>query len=151
MSSNLLFISSVILTTIVLMLIVFKFNFRKLFSYFRTKDGLGILKGIVIAVAVAVILAFADIVTAKEKGEWWSYGEIYFGVDNTDRISPQCYRDGVNNRITSNLGAKANIFRSSDRKYEFNIKYTHHSCAFNRDRYAYDAIGIEYTYRLWGN
>lgn len=150
MNSEIFFILLIVLTCLGLLLVVFKFNFRKMFEYFSTDDGKGILKGIVLAILFAVVLVFANCALSDED-EWFQYGEMYFGIDSTFGESPQCWGGGPSNKLTSNIGLKLNIFRRIDRRVEANIKYTHHSCALNRDRHGYDAIGIEYTYKFFGD
>lgn len=151
MNSELMFSLSLIATLVVLMLIVFK-SPKAILEYFKTKDGKGILKGIVLAIVFSLLLVVASVAfSSSEKGEWFAYGKVYIGVDQTDTQSPQCYQGRINERLTSNLGVVSNIYRSYDKKFEVNAKYTHHSCVFNKDRFGYDAIGVEYTYRLWGN
>jgi hypothetical protein len=52
-------------------------------------------------------------------------------------------------RLTSNGGVALNIYRSPDKDFNFNTKYTHHSCAFNNDADSYDALGLEVSYKLF--
>lgn len=150
MNSELMFLLSIIATLVVMMLIVFK-SPKAILEYFKTKDGKGILKGIVLAIVFSLLLVVASVAFSdEEKGEWFAYGEVYVGMDRTNLQSPQCYSKGKDDKLTSNIGLKSNIYRSFDKKFEFNAKYTHHSCVFNRDNYGYDAVGVEFTYKLWG-
>lgn len=151
MNSELMFSLSIIVTLVVLMLLVFK-SPKAIFEYFKTKDGKGILKGIVLAIVFSLLLVVASVAFSDEgKGEWFAYGKAYVGVDRTDSLSPQCYSGGVDDRLTSNMGVIVNIYRGPDKRYEFNAKYTHHSCVFNKDRFGYDSGGIEFVKYLWGN
>lgn len=115
-------------------------------NYFKTKTGLGILKGIVIVLVLCIGLAMGRCALA---GEFFADASIYAGLDYTFKPSPQCKTNGEDCHSTSNVGARLNIYQSSDKAFRFNAKYTHHSCAFNEDRNTYDAIGGEMEYRLW--
>lgn len=151
MSSLVLFIVSILVVAVISML-VFIGGPKQIKTYFSTDQGKGVLKGIIIFMlfgAVPAFLAFKANADDYGKGEWFEYGEVYVGLDYTKGISPQCYTDGPDNRVTSNGGIRVNIYQSFDRRFEFNSKYTHHSCAFNSDKDNYDALGIEITYKLW--
>ena len=114
-------------------------------KYFKSKTGLGILKGVVIALLFA---AFFALIGCKQ-GTYFNDASVYFGLDHTKNISPQCMDDGADNRTTSNLGLRGNVYRSDDQRFFVNGKYTHHSCAFNEDRNVYDALGAELEYKFW--
>lgn len=115
-------------------------------EYFKTKDGLGILKGIVIALAVVLALA----VTSKAlAGEFVYEASVFAGLDATKNESPLCERGSVDDKTTSNLGVKLGLFRSDDKKLATRLKYTHHSCAFGPDDNSYDGVGLEVEYKLW--
>ena len=124
------------------------YSVREMFAYFSTKNGKKALTGIVIFIGLSVVtvLSFAD----DRGGDWFNYGELYLGLDTFKGQSPQCEDGQKSTRITSNGGVRANIYRSSDKRFETNVKYTHHSCAFNGDRNTYDGLGVELTYKLWG-
>lgn len=152
-SSAALFLIGVVVVAILLTLYVFGSPSRAI-RYFRTDDGRNVLKGIVafilfgvfvVGLVTAPLMANAD----EEKGEWFAYGEVYLGVDHPMRHSPQCEIVGPNDRLTSHGGLRANIYQSADDRFEFNTKYTHHSCAFSPDDQTYDAVGIELSYRIW--
>ncbi len=115
-----------------------------------------VLSGIKIFAGVAITagLVFALINPSQahaadyKKGTWFAYGEGYVGLDHTKHTSPQCV-GGSNDKVTSNGGIRINIYQSYDERFEFNSKYTHHSCAFAIDRNVYDAVGFEVTYKFW--
>ncbi len=119
---------------------------ENIINYFKTKTGLGILKGIVIVLVVMTSVAMAKCAYA---GDFFASGSIYAGLDYTFKQSPQCQSNGPDSHSTSNVGARINIYQSSDKTFRFNTKYTHHSCGFNSDRNTYDAIGGELELRLW--
>ena len=117
-------------------------------EYFRTKDGLGILKGIVLAVGFAVGLAVLFSLTGCS-GTYVNDASVYAGLDYTKKLSPQCEATGPDDRTTSNLGVRVNLYESADERFRTNAKYTHHSCAFSPDDRQYDALGVELEYKLW--
>lgn len=154
MSSAVQFSLCLVLLAIVLTLFAFRGSVKLAFSYFKSDEGRGVLKGIVIFMAFGIALmafsTFAKPVYAGEpEGKWFAYGEVFLGVDHTKKLSPQCEAEGPNSYLTSNGGIRANIYQSADERFELNSKYTHHSCAFSPDREQYDALGVEVTYRLW--
>lgn len=114
-------------------------------EYFKTRDGLGILKGIVLAILFAVILAASSKVFAEDG--WFTEGEVFAGIDQTFNPSPMCIRGSVDDKATSNIGIRVNVWESGN--FSIRSKYTHHSCAFGEDDSGYDAIGIELVFKLW--
>jgi len=112
--------------------------------YFKTKDGKGVLIGIVLFIGLALASTFV-----KADEVWFTYGEVYVGMDEMKGVSPQCKSGSQSDKSTSNGGVRFNIYRSQDRRFHWNLKYTHHSCAFNPDRNGYDALGFEFTYRFF--
>lgn len=119
---------------------------QNIISYFKTKNGLVILKGIVIVLASTLTAATAK---CAYGGDFFASGSIYAGLDYTFKQSPQCQLVGPDNHSTSNVGARINIYQAADKNFRFNTKYTHHSCGFNVDRNTYDALGGELELRLW--
>jgi hypothetical protein len=122
-------------------------------AYFRTKEGKGVLSGILVATlgvaGIALVAGLAFKPASAEALEFFSTAEVYLGLDRTYKISPQCHQGENSDRLTSNLGAKMSIVRTDDKRAGINLKYTHHSCAFNPDFRAYDAAGLELTYKMW--
>jgi hypothetical protein len=147
MSSSMMFVVGILGIVAAIILYKFKFNAKEIHDYFKTPTGLGILKGIVLVLILG--LAMSVIAKEPEEGKFFSYGDFYAGLDYTNKRSPQCYGGGVDDRTTSNVGFRVNIYESADSKFHLNSKYTHHSCALNIDRESYDAIGVELIYRLW--
>jgi hypothetical protein len=117
-------------------------------EYFRTRDGLGILKGIVLAVGFAVGLAVLFSLNGCS-GTYLNDASVYAGLERTKKLSPQCEPTGADDRTTSNLGVRVNLYESTDERFRTNAKYTHHSCAFSPDDRSYDALGVELEYKLW--
>lgn len=142
MSGNELFIGGVLATSLVLI----AFRVKSPVDYFRSRDGQGVAKGIVLAIGVSLAFLFVPRCAA---GEWLTDVDLYFGLDHTNKPSPQCEDRGPDNRLTSNLGLRGTLYRVSDRTAWVGLQYTHHSCALSPDRESYDAIGITYTKRLF--
>lgn len=140
-----------LLLVILLGYMAFVLRGRNWIEYFRTKDGLGILKGIVLAplvilVIAGIILLFSG---AAQAGTWFNDASVFAGLDYTKKLSPQCERNSVDDRGTSNLGLRLNLWESDSRNVRVNSKYTHHSCALGPDDRQYDAIGVELEWRVW--
>lgn len=121
---------------------------RNIKDYFSTRDGKGVLKGIVLAVTFAVGLALLFGLTGCS-GTYLNDASVYAGLDYTKKESPQCESGGPDSHSTSNLGVRVNLYQSEDERFRTNAKYTHHSCAFSPDDASYDAAGIELEYKLW--
>lgn len=115
-------------------------------------------KGIVRFTGAGLIVVILTVLGNKAFGyvgepssQWFAYGEVFLGIDQTNGQSPQCKDGDVNDRLTSNGGFRVNIWQYRDRygQLELNGKGTHHSCALNPDRNGYDAIGPELKYRFF--
>ncbi len=113
-------------------------------AYFSTKTGKGILKGIVAAIAFALVFTLIGCT-----GTYLNDASVYTGLDYTRGQSPQCGSSGIDDKTTSNLGLRLNLYESEDETFRTNAKYTHHSCAFNPDKDNYDAVGIELEYKFY--
>lgn len=120
-------------------------------EYFSTKDGLGILKGIILAPVIIIIIAlFLFLIPgAHAQGTWFNDASVFAGLDYTKKLSPQCERNAIDDRGTSNLGVKLNIWESESRRVRVNSKYTHHSCALGVDDRQYDGVGVELEWKVW--
>lgn len=153
MSSGMLFVLALFSFVIVYFWLAFG-NLKKAKSYFKTKTGKRVWGGIVWFILFGLLfVGVSEFARADKPGTWFSYGEVYLGVDWTfDDPSPQCVKQGgggIDSRGTSNGGIRINIYESFDSRFHFNTKYTHHSCALNTDRNQYDAIGFEIQYRFF--
>lgn len=140
------FLSGTVVLLAIWMLYVFKG--KDIRDYFSTKEGKKIRDGITTAVGVGILV----VVLFSLSGCAGTYGNdlsMFTGLDYTKGVSPQCQEGGVDDRSTSNIGFKANVFESDSERFRSNLKYTHHSCAFNSDKNNYDALGIELEYKLW--
>lgn len=117
-------------------------------EYFKTKTGMGILKGIVIAPTVILVLAFLlMLLPSKANAVWLNDASVYAGIDYTKKLSPMCDPNPVDSNGTSNLGVRLNIWQRGN--IRVNSKYTHHSCVLGADNQQYDAIGIEVEWQVW--
>lgn len=149
MTDALIFIG--LLLVVVLGYTTYKIPPSQWISYFSTKTGKGILKGIVLAplaiLIIALVLSLLNKVQAQ--GRWMNEAGVFIGLDSTFKQSPQCQVNTVDNKGTSNLGAWLNVWQSSSDRLQVNVKYTHHSCALGQDRNGYDAFGVELRWALW--
>jgi hypothetical protein len=120
-------------------------------AYFRTETGRGIIRGIILAPALimAIGLLLMLIPGKASAGDWLTEAGVYAGIDYTKKLSPMCDANQVDDRGTSNLGARVNVWRSESRAVLVNSRYTHHSCALGSDNRQYDAIGLEVEWRVW--
>jgi len=114
-------------------------------DYFGSTEGKRILRGIAVAVVFILGMAFLGGCT----GNYITGASVYSGLDYPRGTSPQCKKNGADDKSTSNFGAKVFLFESNDSKWKTNLKYTHHSCAFSPDRNTYDALGVELEYQIW--
>lgn len=148
MTDTFIFIGLLVTTLIVYMLL--KLRGTSWREYFSTKDGKGILRGIIIApLAILLIgLVFALLPTCA-KAEWFNDATVFAGLDYTKNQSPQCKVNQIDNHGTSNLGVKLNVWQSASENIRVNSKYTHHSCALGVDDKSYDAFGVELEWRVW--
>lgn len=151
MDSTILFIIIVVAIALVAALAAFKTP-AKAVAYFKTKDGRGVLTGVVLFILAGILLAGLSLFSSDAEASeptWFTYSEVFLGLDHTKNLSPQCEKGGPNDRLTSNGGLRQNVYRSTDDRFHLNAKYTHHSCAFSPDRESYDAIGLEATFRFF--
>lgn len=145
MSGIKLFISSVIAIALLSIAIFVK----RPTQYFKSGEGKGVLFGIVAAIGVCTSIALFAFSLKSQALEYFKSGEVYLGLDATNKMSPMCYAGENSDRLTSNLGARFSLLKSNDGQASINFKYTHHSCAFNPDNRAYDALGLEAVYKIW--
>lgn len=141
-------------------LLFWKVGFKKAPAYLKTKEGLGVAKGFILAPIIIILIGVVMFLLpnksqASEKldisipGTFFNDASVFMGIDRTKKQSPQCQAAGFDDRSTSNLGFKANIWQSPSKNVRFNLMYTHHSCALNPDRNSYDAIGAQVEWFIW--
>jgi|HigsolmetaGSP11D_1036233.scaffolds.fasta_scaffold02338_2 hypothetical protein len=149
MTEALIFIGLVI--AFLLFYMVWKLRGQDWREYFSTEDGKGILKGIVLAVLACAVIAIMSLVfpANANAGTWFNDASVFAGIDYTKKLSPMCRRNSTDDRGTSNLGLRLNIWESDSSRVRVNTKYTHHSCVLGVDDRSYDAVGVEVEYRLW--
>lgn len=110
--------------------------------------GIGLFLGVAFTVAlIASFIPRAHSESWKDDVQWFDYAEVYIGMDWTFEQSPQCRDDGIDKYSTSNGGFRFNVMTLN--RFQWNAKYTHHSCAFNSDRNGYDGAGTEFVLRIW--
>ncbi len=124
--------------------------------FWGTKQGKGILKGIVLVLTIIPVAGLLLAITASKAhaqsiqipGKFFSEASLFMGLDHTKKLSPQCVAGGVDDRTTSNVGARLNVWQSPSTDVRLNLQYTHHSCALNVDRNGYDAVGVQVEWRF---
>lgn len=151
----------IVITIVVLViaaLLLWRVGPKNIIPFFRTKEGKGVARGIVLApiviVAIAVVGYFVLGRTAHAQslqipGTWFNDASVFMGIDHTRKLSPMCSAGGYDERSTSNMGAKLNVWQSPSGNVRFNTLYTHHSCAINPDHKSYDAIGVQVEWKFW--
>ncbi len=140
-----------LMVAVVLLYIAWKLRGRSWREYFSTRDGKGILKGIIIAPGAILLIALvlSLLPSCAQAGTWLNDASVYAGLDFTHKRSPQCWANRIDDRGTSNLGFKLNLWQSDSKRVRVNTKYTHHSCALGPDDRQYDAVGLEIEWRVW--
>lgn len=141
------------LITIVLVVVasLFYLNYKvdNFKDWAKTRTGKGVLKGIALATIFVLVFAVIAFTNQARASEYFNDASVYFGLDYTGNLSPMCKDEGSDNRTTSNMGLKLNIYRSYDKRFEIGTKYTHHSCAFSPDDQDYNALGFIVEYKFW--
>ena len=124
--------------------------FKAYFLSVETGGGKGALEGIAASVIITAIIAglvtLAYSSTAKAEVRFLEETSIFAGLESTLKTSPMCYSDGVDDKLTSNLGIRQHLVGYKD--INLNLQYTHHSCAVNRDSKAYDAFGVQVEWSI---
>jgi hypothetical protein len=153
---------ALIITGIVILaaaIYVFVFLGRS-FKGWKVKEGRGAAASAVLGVgSIILIAAFITIVGAifgssnanaetDMNGTFFNETSVFLGIDHTLKVSPQCVEGGTDDKLTSNLGIRQNIWRSGNKVHDVSFKYTHHSCVFGKDRNGYDGFGLEYNWTL---
>lgn len=103
---------------------------------------------VVISIVIAIFAPKAEAASDME-GSYFNFTSVFIGIDHTPRVSPQCVEGGTDDKLTSNLGLRQNIWQSSNKIHDVTFKYTHHSCVFSKDRNGYDGFGVEYNWYLF--
>lgn len=150
---------SIIVIALVLAVVVgllfWRIGLGRIIPYFKTKDGQGVAKGVILAPLVILVLALliwllpGNANAQTLPGTWFNDASVFMGIERTKKISPQCHAGGYDERSTSNMGVRANLWQSDSGNVRLNGKYTHHSCAINPDRNSYDALGVEVEWIVW--
>jgi len=149
----------VLLVLIAAMTYVFVIT-RKSFKQWKAREGKGAaasaLLGVFSIIALAFIISVVGAVFGSFKanaqtdinGTFFNDTSVFMGIDNTFKVSPQCVEGGTDDRLTSNLGINQNVYRTHDKTHAIDLRYTHHSCVFGKDRNGYDALGLHYVWTI---
>ncbi len=139
------------------LLVAFKGNLVKGIKHLKNNEGvaagwgLAIGFSLVAAIALSLLSNKAEAMPQTKYGhnQYFAYTEVFAGLDHTKKQSPMCDPGSPDDRLTSHLGVKQNIYMSYDESFDLSAKYVHHSCAVNEDWLQYDAYGLEASYRFW--
>lgn len=124
-------------------------------SYIKNNEG--ITKGVVLAVLVTSIVGvillglYSSPAKASDKYSvsFFDKTTVFAGIDNTFKSSPMCDGGVVSDKLTSNIGFQQHLISVDN--VSINARYTHHSCALNKDNYQYDALGVMVEWDIFGN
>lgn len=139
-------------------LLLWRVGPRNLKSFFSTKQGKGVARGLVLGPLVIILIAVAGsfLLTGRANaqglsvpGTWFNDAGVFLGLERTKKLSPMCGSGGYDDRTTSNLGVRLNVWQSPSGNVRFNTLYTHHSCAINPDHKSYDAVGVQVEWKFW--
>ena len=136
---------------------------KKSFKGWLANEGQGAMAsavlGVVSVIGLAALLTIVVSIFGSAKasaqsdmftgGTWFNETSVFMGIDSTFKVSPQCVQGGTDDRLTSNLGIRQNVWLSKDKVHDIGLKYTHHSCVFGKDRNGYDGIGLEYNWFIF--
>lgn len=119
----------------------------------------GVKKGIVGAIVISAVIAFAfyllSVIFGMPEAEAaeWPFPEpptIFFGLDY-DKGDTFCVldrlRDTKDHKVVSNLGIRQTLWKKD--RWLIGTKYTHHSCSFARDKNGYDGVGVYVEWAPW--
>lgn len=149
------FFSIILAVIVVSAAITFKRKGIKFKDFLR--NGTGAIASALLALgSIAVIALIIFLLPGNanasvfDDGTWANDASVFVGLDYTLKPSPQCeISDPVDDRGTSNLGAKFNIWRDRTETLSINSVYTHHSCFLGEDAKSYDGFGIQVEWKLW--
>ena len=133
---------------------VFKYNQKGIpLSNLFKREGLGILRGIIIFILFPIIIwLIIGHYTKVWADEWrgFSYTEITIGGEQTFKQSPMCEQGEPSDKLTSNGEIKQNIVEYKTNRFAWStdVGYRHHSCWMNEDRFNYDALFISTSLKI---
>lgn len=105
------------------------------------------MRGVYYIPAIIMLVFYAYESDAAEI-TYFNYAQIETGLEYQvgDKAFTTCY-EGTFDKVGSNLGASVN-FMEINKTFEINGRYTHHSCALERDFNVYDAVGIQLIWKI---
>ena len=127
-----IFATIILFIVVILLTVSYRHNgFNKAFK----DQAFGIILAPIAALAIAFVFGFLTGCSTVDRIE------VFAGIEQTKKLSPQCDEGGASDRITSNLGVS--ICKDFGENTFACALYRHHSCAISNDREQYDAVGIE--------
>lgn len=108
-----------------------------------------VVTGWLLAPLILALVTLLFYYSRPEAAEWLPNNPyLFLGLDvEMHDKTPTCYSD-AENPGAANLGIGATILGGD--WWEINGQWTHHSCAFDRDFWVYDGIGIQARWYPWG-
>lgn len=125
------------------------FNPLKVLKHLKANGAYTGIQAVLYAVLLLGIV-FTFLYSQKSEAKEFSYFEytaIYAGLDYDVKSTPVfCYQGDVNDRLTSNVGLRQHLVSKNNISVLAN--YTHHSCALNKDKPTYDAVGLQLEWKF---
>ena len=125
-------------------------NPKTVMAHLKSNGASGGIKAVIIAsILLGIILTVAyNKASASDEFRYLTHTTVFAGLDYDVKSTPVfCYQGDVNDRLTSNVGIKQHLIGRGG--IDILAQYTHHSCALNKDKPTYDAVGvmIEWTFK----
>ncbi len=147
---NELLIFLVLTGTMLVFLLVYalaenNYDFKKTVTNFVKAEGhnkilMASIKILTVPILVAIVFFGANKAFSAEV-QWFPHSKVFVGLDyNVTEKSPMCLDDGTSNRIHSNMGFQQYIAVYGN--ISFSGKFTHNSCALNKDAPGVNAAGL---------
>jgi hypothetical protein len=151
LASLTVFVSAILIIIALMLLYLFAkvgYSIKNLRHHFSDSgEGRGALGGIIAFPIVLSLLAVLAFYMHNAEAQWFQYTEVYAGLDYTYKVSPMCHESHVDDRLTSHGGVRQHVYNFG-RDINLVGAYTHHSCAIGRDKYGYDALGVQVVWRF---
>ena len=104
----------------------------------------GIIAAPVIWFIVLVVVSTLFYSCESKAGGWWFPDSPEFFI-YADIAKDTAFCEGGGTEISSNAGLRQALYKNDGIKV--GIQYTHHSCAFLRDKNVYDAVGFGVSWK----
>ncbi len=125
------------------------YNWEETLANFKKAEGhdkvlMASIKILTVPVLVAIVFFGANKAFSQEV-KWLPYSKVFVGLDyNIAEKSPMCLDVGTSNRVHSNIGFQQYIAIYGN--ISFSSKFTHNSCALNKDAPGINAVGLSFEW-----